>query len=324
MRMNNFYSPGRGSPWYSTYGEQIGDSLRIMYGYPARGPNSDYDDFGDPDKSKDFINRPFYVGEAFLHADKSASDKSDDITQPRMTGAQTVEIFWLKFEASSHTPSELANLYEVLQYGFGGPLFNLEYQTENIYENTYHSLRMDEQGYKYPKEFPWWNWRAIAHTSSGPYDLAFGDSIRFVYAFVMGSISPEKAREIGRAWNNGTATWDSENNLPPPFIDHPDLYDNDNDYAKDCWIATGKDSLFKNTWAAQYAVQNNYELPVPPRAPSIDVKGLPDYIQINWGTESEDASDFSGYKVYRSTGSPDSSCTKIFECGGNSGVSMLL
>ena len=27
---------------------------------------------------------------------------------------------------------------------------------------------------------------------------------------------------------------------------HPDLYDDDNDYAKDCWIATGKDSLFKN------------------------------------------------------------------------------
>ena len=322
MRMNNFYSPGRGSPWYSTYGERIGDSLRIMYGYPARGPDSDYDDFGDPDKSKDFINRPFYVGEAFLHADKSASDKSDDITQPQMTGVQTVEIFWLKFEASSHTPSELANLYEVLKYGFGGPLFNLEYQTENTYENTYHSLRMDEQGYKYPKEFPWWNWRAIAHTSSGPYDLAFGDSIRFVYAFVMGTISPEKGREIGRAWNNGTATWDSENNLPPPFIDHPDLYDNDNDYAKDCWVATGKDSLFKNAWAAQYAVKNNYELPVPPRAPSIDVQGLPDYIQINWGYESEEASDFAGYRVYRSTGSPDSSFTRIFECGGNSGVTL--
>ena len=90
----------------------------------------------DPDKSKDFINRPFYVGEAFLHADKSASDKSDDITQPRMTGVQSVEIFWLKFEASSHSASELQNLYEVLQYGFGGPLFNFEYQTDNVYENT--------------------------------------------------------------------------------------------------------------------------------------------------------------------------------------------
>ena len=31
------------------------------------------------DKSKNFINTPFYVGEAFLHVDKSVADKSDDV-----------------------------------------------------------------------------------------------------------------------------------------------------------------------------------------------------------------------------------------------------
>lgn len=320
MRMNNFYSPGRGVPWYSTYGERIGDSLRIMYAYPARSADSEYDDFGDPDRTYNFLNRPFYVGEAILHADKSTSDKTDDITQPRITGVNTVEIFYLKYEAAGHSASELENLYHVLKYGFVGSLFNFEQQTTNVYENTFHALRMDEQGYQFAKDFPWWNWRAVTHASCGPYDLAFGDSIRFVFAFVMGCISPEKGREIGRAWNEGTATWDGENNLPQPFLDHPDLYDDENDYAKDCWVATGKDSLFKNAWAAQYAVQNNYELPVPPRAPSVEVVGLPDYIQITWGDKSEEAPDFAGYRVYRSVGSPDTTFTKIFGCGGNTGV----
>jgi len=320
MRMNNFYSPGRGIPWYSTYGEQMGDSIRIMYGYPSRSKDSDYDDFGDPDSETGFPHRPFYVGEAFLHVDKATSDHTDDWTQPMMTGVHTVEIPWLKFEAAGHSAGDLANLYEVLQYGFTGPSFNFTKQTTNVYPNTYHSLRMDEQGYKYPEDMPWWVWRAIAHTSCGPYDIAFGDSVRFVYAFVMGTISPEKGREIGQDWIDGTATWNEQNNLPKPFIDHPDLYDDANDYAKDCWIATGKDSLFKNAWAAQYAVRNNYELPVPPPPPSVEVLGQPDFIQINWGNESEVAIDFAGYRIYRAIGRYDTTFTRIFECGGTSGI----
>ncbi|HEC61113.1 MAG TPA: hypothetical protein ENI27_02535 [bacterium] len=320
MRLNNFYSPGRGNPWYSTYGEQIGDSLRMMYAYPGRAQASEYDDFGDPDPTHNFLNAPFYLGEAILHVDSSPSDMTDDITQPRITGVNTVEIPYLKFEAASHSPTQLSNLYHVLKNGFVGDLFNLEQQTTNVYTDTYHALRMDEQGYKFPDEFPWWNWRAVTHTSSGPYNLAFGDSIRIVFAFVMGTISPDKGREIGKAWNEGTATWDGENNLPPPFQDNPDLYDDDNDYAKDCWVATGKDSLFKNAWAAQYAVRNDYHLPVPPRAPSLEVTGRPDFIEVTWGDESEEVSDFSGYRVYRAVGSPDTTFNVIFECGGNSGV----
>ena len=320
MRMNHFYGPGRGEPWYSTYGERVGDSLRMMYAYPSRSADAVYDDFGDPDLDNNFLNRPFYAGEAFLHADKSSTDDSDDITQPRMTGVETVEIFWLKYEAATHSASELRNIYQVMSQGFGGSLFNHDYQTDNVHPNTFHSLRMDEQGYKSPKELPWWNWRAVTHTSSGPYDLAFGESVRFVFALVIGTISREKGYEIGRAWNEGTATWEGLDNLPPPFQDNPDLYDDNNDYAKDCWVATGKDSLFTNAWAAQYAVQNNYNLPTPPRAPSVEVQGLPEYIQIRWGDESELDADFDGYRVYRATGRADTTYTKIFECGGDSGI----
>jgi hypothetical protein len=70
------------------------------------------------------------------------------------------------------------------------------------------------------------------------------------------------------------------------------------------WVATGKDSLFQNFSAAQWAVDNDFEIPIPPPPPSISVTSLPDNILIEWGDESEGASDFAGYRVYRARGNP--------------------
>ena len=300
MRMNHFYAPGRGEPWYSTYGERLGDTLRMMYGYPARSSKSEYDDYGGPDAGSDFLNSAFHVGEAILHVDTSPSDKNDDWTQPSVTGVNTVEIKYLKFEAANYSPSDIAKVYDVLENGFGNAPYNLPYQTADVYPGTKHSERMDEQGLKFPDESPWWLWRAVTHASMGPYNLAPGESIRFVFALVVGSMSPEQGQSVGEAWAQGTATWGGADNLPPPFTDNPDLYSDMND------------------WAAQFAVQKDYELPVPPRPPSVDVIGRPDYIEVNWGNESELDDDFYGYSVYRSH--PDTSFVRIFTCGGSSGV----
>jgi len=320
MRMNNFYAPGRGEPWYSTYGERMGDTLRMMYGYPSRSSKSEYDDYGGPDAGSDFLSSAHHVGEAILHVDTSPSDQADDWTQPAITGVNTVELKYLKFEAANYSASDLAKVYDVLENGFGNSPYNLPYQTANVYPGTKHNERMDEQGYKFPDQFPWWNWRAVTHASMGPYTLGFGESIRFVFALVVGSISPEIGESVGEAWAAGNATWTGPDNLPPPFQTHSDLYDNPNDQAKDNWVSTGKDSLFKNAWAAQVAVRNDYDVPVPPRPPSVDVIGRPDFIEVNWGDESELDSDFSGYHVYRSVA--DSSFHRVFSCGGNTGVAV--
>ncbi len=318
MRMNHFYSPGRGEPWYSTYGERLGDSLRIMYGYPARGSTSEYDDYGGPDAGSDFLSAATHVGEAILHVDTSPSDNTDNWTQPAITGVNTVELKHLKFEAANYSPGDLAKVYDVLENGFGNAPYNLPYQSTNVHPGTKHGERMDEQGYKFPADMPWWLWRAVTHASMGPYDLAPGESIRFVFALVVGSISPELGESIGEEWAQGTATWSGLDNLPPPFSDNPDLYDNDNDKAKDHWVSTGKDSLFRNTWAAQVAVSNDYDLPVPPRPPSVDVIGRPDFIEVNWGSESELDSDFYGYRVYRRDA--DNPFARVFACGGVTGT----
>jgi hypothetical protein len=168
--------------------------------------------------------------------------------------------------------------------------------------------------------------------------LAPGDSFRVVWAEVAGMISPEKSYEVGTAWKNGTCEWGdmgpggSTDILPPQYKEFPALYAADskstalNNWAKDNWVFSGKDSLFKNAGAAKWGFDQHYNIPQAPPAPSIEVMSLSDGINVSWGNESEEASDFAGYRVYRARGSwyvhiPEEESQlvgvwePIFECG---------
>jgi len=191
---------------------------------------------------------------------------------------------------------------------------------EGTYPGTFHEVPPDERGIKTVREFPGWGsaWHSIVFNSIGPFHLAPGDSIRLVYALVVGSISKQEAFEIARYWYDGICIWDGPDKLPPQYQAFPDLYDNDqNNWAKDCWVATGKDSLFRNASAAQWAKRQNYDVPIPPPPPDLVVTSLPDRIKLEWdGTQSEAVADFAGYRVYRCVGTyHDSPFYKIFECG---------
>ncbi|NIA29385.1 MAG: hypothetical protein GWP06_05655 [Actinobacteria bacterium] len=337
-RDNIFQAPGAPGKrvWYSAYGEYPSDSLRLVYAYSARGRTQKYDTFGLP-FGNGYLSKPHYQGQTTLYADKSANDHSDDPSQPQMTGFETPELHWLKFPAEQNTPEQHALLYQTMQLGFNP--FDGQPYMENTYPGTHHTVRMDEQGAKFVKDLPWWVWRATSAVAFGAYTLAPGDSIRIVWADVEGSISPEKAWEIGKAWKKGTCkppavcSWNDgqpDDNLPPIYQAHPDLYAKDskstafNNWAKDCWVATGKDSLFRNSRNALWNVQKNYNIPIPPPPPSIEVKSLSDRVLITWGDESKAALDFAGYRVYRSVGSPyyevkngtfRGKFNRIFECG---------
>ena len=143
--------------------------------------------------------------------------------------------------------------------------------------------------------------------SVGPYTLAPGDSIKIVVADIFGSINTEKAYEVGNNWLNNQVTPDAPDFLPPQYTAHPELLEGDKpvevNTAKDKWIFSGRDSLFQTARACKWAYEHNYVIPDPPPPPSLTVKSLPEYIRVEWGDESETASDFAGYKVYRALGS---------------------
>ncbi len=312
---------GRDKEWSSWYGSRPGDSLRIMYNYSCRTHNSTIDDFGHPrdDQGSIRLAAPGYGGEATLFVSSDNNDMvNDDPAQPQMHTIWSYRLLYLKEHSLRHSPSEWELAYDVMQRGlwpqYGQPLM------EGTYPGTFHEVPPDERGIKTIRDFEGWGtaWHSIVFNSVGPYNLAPGDSIRLVYALVAGSISKQKGFEIAKAWYNGKCVWQGEDNLPPQYQAFPELYNNDpNDWAKDCWVATGKDSLFKNASAAQWAKRQNFNVPIPPPPPDIEVTSMPDRIEIQWdGTQSESVSDFAGYRVYRCTGTyHDSAFVKIFECG---------
>ena len=175
--------------------------------------------------------------------------------------------------------------------------------------------------------------------SIGPFHLKRGDSIRLVYAMAAGTISKRKGMEIARqwyagriagnppcppapgcSWNNGSPTYDSPDRVPGTYRNYPTLYNNnENDWGKDTWVLTGRDSITQNALAAKWNFEHNYNIPIAPPPPSINVQGRWNVIRILWGSESEAATDFAGYRVYRAIGSyADSEWVKIYECTGKS------
>lgn len=319
--------------WESDYGKFPGDSLRIMYAYPGRELASSFDNTGSiislSEADSPVLRDPAFKGEAYLHVDKSVSDKTDDITQPAMTGYWHIDDLYSKSHSHSNSQTLNSEMYGVMSEGFikYGAAGTNPPEVPGTHPG-HHSVPLDERGIAYVRDVPWYIWLPGAHAAMGPYTLAPEDSFRVVFARVFGSISYEKAWEIGKQFRAGTAddnfpatmgSLDVTNpKLMPPYVDnYATLVPDDNSLAKDIWIFTGKDSLFKNTAAAQWNVQKNYDIPIPPPAPSIEVTSLPDRINITWGNESEAPTDFAGYKVYRTTGRYDSTMVLLETFSGD-------
>ncbi len=312
--------------WGSWYGAKPGDSLRIMYDYPARTKDDAYDRFGNLRTANGYLRGPVYGGEAMLYVQKSPTDATDDLSQPRTHYIRGPDDVAFSEGDETHGPIDFQLIYDVMQKGYnvvrGTPLM------EGVYPGTVHDLPLDERGKKLLTDFDWWYWHHVIGNASGPWTLKPGESIKIIWALAGGSISPVKAWEIAKAWKSGTlqpppgCVFGVTDNLPPQYKIFPDLYKADsyssaiNNWAKDCWVATGRDSLLRNAMNAQWAVKNKYSVPTGPPPPSIEVASRPDRVQISWGKESESATDFAGYNVYRAIPTSDSIIyNRIFSCG---------
>jgi len=308
--------------WTSWWGCRPGEDLRIQYYYPHRSKGSTIDDFGDPQNDQNCLRLagPVFAGEATLFMSNKINDfTNDNMAQPQMHTIWSYRELYVKENAKLHM-AELWKAFEVHKRGFTSAIdakFSYKKLMTGTYPGTFHEVPHDEQGYQYVNDDPGWggHWHDAIFASCGPYKLAPGDSIRLVYASGFGSISKRKAFEVARDWYNKKCTFSGPDNLPPQYQKYPALAPTDNDKAKDRWVMTGKDSLFTNMRAAQWNQKQNYNVPIPPPAPSIEVTSRADAIRITWDNIAETAADFAGYRVYRTVGSyADSAWVKVFEC----------
>lgn len=330
----SFPSNSRDKEWASWTAPT--DSIRMHYVYPSRQVNTTTDDLGAPSNNSNqqrFFG-PQFTGEATLFVSRAPNDMlNDNPVQPQMRTIWDARLLFIKENALLH-PTELDRAYDLIRRGVSN--WNSSeptYVKPPLYPGTMIEMPPDRGNVDYITKIVPWGPTGRYHTlpmySIGPFRLAPGDSIRLVYAIVEGSITKRNSFEVARLWYAGQSAtnppcppppgfdWATKkDNLPPQYKAFPGLYNNkQNDWGKDCWIMTGKDSLFRNASAAQWNVRQRFNVPTAPPAPSLEVQGRSNAIRVKWGTESESASDFAGYRVYRTIGSfADSAWSQIFEC----------
>ncbi|MDZ7261543.1 MAG: hypothetical protein ONB05_05495 [candidate division KSB1 bacterium] len=277
-------------------GDQSADSLRIYYAFDGDIKTSKEDDIGNPDLTYGYFKKPMYIGHAVLHADKSASDETDDPGQPIKAGHSMRQ--WCP-ELS------LAN-HEVAYAYLSGPWDNTipdlyTYKNQGFY-------RMLPPDWVEADHDPTFEPEKTSLQSFGPYQIKPGEDVHIVTAYCVGSISFKTAIDAGWAYDPGNVTTILPRRPMPydygTFIKKGDLLTK---AQKDRLIATGRDSLFKAASLAQRLWKSSnvkygkgtFNVEFPPPAPDLTANSEIGKIQLSWGDQAERAGNIKCYRIYR-------------------------
>ena len=283
---------GEHDEWCHYYGNQPGDTLRgFWYVYDGDNQRKPFDDTGDPSELTGELLAPQYPAFGVLHADKSYQDESDDPNQPATVN------YWPAHKVHSHTKGDPdQDLYFDLSSGI-------------------QSQGSDMEGYEHP-----WDpeiQRPQLLIAFGPYEIPYKEDVRIVIYEAVGSIDRKVALEYGRKWKNGEIS----------------------DEEKDALVASGRDTLHQIVRRAEWTWANGLAaVPDGPESPNLRLNAGPGKVEVEWYYGTYDpiggthdvvppnpdvdtgVYDFAGYRLYRAEESYNNIYTKIFECGGNTGV----
>ncbi len=222
-----------------------------------------------------------FVGVLDIHADKSATDHSDDIAQPTTTKEVGSDDPWESNNSQYNAP-KMAQEYQVMTAG--RPALSHAARVGDGFADLYGGT---PGGYSQAQGF-------------GPYTIAPGDSIHIVYAEAVAGLSREKCYEIGANW-----------------LADPKNYNE----TKDQWVMTGRDSLIQSFERAKANYESGFDIPEAPPAPDrFEVKSGGDRIFLSWSNSADGwvgshGNKMVGYRVYRAIHKPDTTYEMIFECG---------
>ncbi len=221
-----------------------------------------------------------FVGVVTLHADKSATDKSDDPSQPSTTTYFDSD-HPLTSGNSAFNPVKMTLEYELMASGHISPR---------------HADRVEPSGnFAEPTGDP-----SLGTTGGfsscngyGPYTLRPGESVTIVMAEGAAGLSREQNIAVGRRYKNRQITAREKNLL----------------------VLSGRDSLFQTFRRAIANYNAGYTIPEAPLPPkNFNVDGGGDRILLSW-TPNTGGPTVTGYRIYRATGEKDSTYTKIHDAG---------
>ncbi|MBL7074833.1 fibronectin [candidate division KSB1 bacterium] len=263
---------------------------RCLFSWHGLHSKAAFDNIGGPyggEGGDGHLGAAQYVGVVTIHADKSATDNSDDPYQPTTTQY-----------LGSDEPITSGNDQ------FNDAKMTVEY--EAMTAGHPEERHADAVGDGYADE---WGGTPGGYSHGqgfGPYTIAPGDSIHIVIAEGVAGLCRDSCYTIGARWLEGTG----------PFILPDGSTTNDKDEYKKAWVYTGQDSLFQTLERAIATYDTNFIIPQPPSPPDyFEVNSGGDRITLTWSNSAESWPNFGGYKIYRAIHVPDTTYEEIFACG---------
>lgn len=268
-----------------------GFEFRAQYSWygPVSGAPSLEADWGAPNFTTGHIMAgAHYSGIVTIHADKSADDKTDNLSQPftaRHLGTD-------RDAQDGGAALQYDGTFMTRRYGFMAAGHPAKTHAEEVGDTPADTWGTDPGGYAQGQGF-------------GPYTLAPGDSIHIVVAEAVAGLSRRKNMEVTRKWFAGSA----------PFTLPDGSTGTDRNQYKKAWVQTGVDSLFQTFRRAIGNYQSNFNIPQPPPPPqTFTVKSGGDRIILSWSSEAESYPKFDGYRLFRAIDRPDTLYEEIFSC----------
>lgn len=295
---------GNGAPWGKfTMNDVIGDgfndfgvNFRAQYAWGGHSVfQGDFRALGGPMWVESWTSAPVpdvtgrlasahMVGRVYVHADKSATDKTDDPAQPSTMGVKGSDEPDLVTD-EFNDGLMLRQYQNFITQGRPNPnnpklVRSHAYEVENngafattVKDPAQAFGRYDEGGWAMTEGF-------------GPYTMNPGESISFVVAEGAAGLSSPAKLAIGKAYKAAGAGKDTA----------PITY-NGTTMTKDEWVMTSRDSIFKMFGRATAAWKAGMKIPAPPAPPTrFAVTSGVGKITLEWEAASDPA---GGWEVYR-------------------------
>jgi hypothetical protein len=223
-----------------------------------------------------------FIGTVTLHADRSATDTTDDPSQPSTT-------LYVGSDDALNSNNDQ----------FSIPKMQLEYALMSSgHMSPRHADRVVPDG-NFNKQTNDPSVGSDGRSSSGgqssadgygPYTLAPGQSMKIIMAEGASGLSRERCIAIGRQFKTGAITAIAKNDS----------------------VLTGRDSLFQTFARAMANYNSGYNIPQPPLPPKdLSVTSSGDKVQLSWGVYDAGDPNLRGFQVYRCVGRPDGLYTLV-------------
>ncbi len=287
----------------------IVDWLRCGFSWAGQTSKNAYDNVGGPDiGKKGRLTSPHHAGSVVLHVDRNAADATDDISQPTFLGWHAGDTYPNIGDLRPRDAIAMTQLYSMLSGnphggdGNGG--------TNRYWDDIVASITDPYDPWTYHNDGGGTN----VMMTYGPFDLAPGESVTIVEAEAVNGIDRQTCEWVGERWKQA---YDNPSDNGP--FDLPDGgTTGDLNYFKNSWVLTGTDSILLSFSRAKRNFDSGFGIPQPPQPPaSFTVESGGDRIFLSWlpsPSESNEA-DFSGYRIFRAIGKPDTTYSEIFACG---------